>query len=171
MSQIFKPSTNTLAKVTLFGAIFFLLLSVWILVSLNRSAYATRQTIIRAQPVPFSHKHHVKGLGLDCRYCHWPAETSATAGVPPTKTCMTCHSVVWKDAPILEPVRASYRDDSSIPWTRVHDQRQNADEHLSRPRQDLVLPGKPLSAHRRRSALGVDATSGRAVTLCLLHLR
>ena len=121
MSQIFKPSTNTLAKVTLFGAIFFLLLSVWILVSLNRSAYATRQTITRAQPVPFSHDHHTEAMGISCLYCHTSVEESAFAGVPPTATCMNCHKLIWNDSPMLEPVRESFRNGEPIQWARVND--------------------------------------------------
>jgi hypothetical protein len=121
MSQIFKPSTNTLAKVTLFGAIFFLLVSVWILVSLNRSAYATRQTIIRAQPVPFSHDHHTEAMGISCLYCHTSVEESAFAGIPPTATCMNCHKLIWNDSPMLEPVRESLRTGEPIRWARVND--------------------------------------------------
>jgi len=121
MSQIFKPSTNTLARVTLFGAIFFLLVSVWILVSLNRSAYATRQTIIRAQPVPFSHEHHTEAMGISCLYCHTSVEESAFAGVPPTATCMNCHKLIWNDSPMLEPVRESFRTGEPIRWARVND--------------------------------------------------
>ncbi|NHZ73477.1 MAG: cytochrome C [Nitrospirae bacterium] len=121
MSQIFKPSTNTLARVTLFGAIFFLLVSVWILVSLNRSAYATRQTIIRAQPVPFSHDHHTEAMGISCLYCHTSVEESAFAGVPPTATCMNCHKLIWNDSPMLEPVRESFRTGEPIRWARVND--------------------------------------------------
>ncbi len=121
MSQIFKPSTNTLARVTLFGALFFALVSVWILVSLNRSAYATRQTIVRMQPVPFSHDHHTEAMGISCLYCHTSAEDSAFAGVPPTATCMNCHKLIWNDSPMLEPVRASFRSGEPIQWARVHD--------------------------------------------------
>ena len=121
MSQIFKPSTNTLARVTLFGAIFFLLVSVWILVSLNRSAYATRQTITRAQPVPFSHDHHTEAMGISCLYCHTSVEESAFAGIPPTATCMNCHKLIWNESPMLEPVRESYRTGEPIQWARVND--------------------------------------------------
>ena len=121
MAQIFHPSFNTLSKVSLFGAIFFLGAALWAWDTVLRSPYVTQVNVAREQPVPFSHKHHVQDLGLDCRYCHWPAETSASAGVPPTKTCMTCHSVVWKDATNLEPVRESWQTDRSIEWARVHD--------------------------------------------------
>ncbi len=121
MAQIFHPSFNTLSKVSIFGAVFFLGAGVWAWDTLLRSPYNTQVDVAREQPVPFSHKHHVQGLGLDCRFCHSSVEESAFAGIPPTKTCMGCHSMVWKDAPILEPVRASYRSDLPIPWTRVHD--------------------------------------------------
>jgi hypothetical protein len=71
--------------------------------------------------VQFSHLHHVGGMGVDCRYCHTSVEVSATAGVPPTKTCMNCHSQIWTNSPELEPVRESFRSDRSIEWKRVYD--------------------------------------------------
>ena len=73
------------------------------------------------QPVPFSHQHHVSGLGIDCRYCHTTVETSGFAGIPPTKTCMNCHAQIWTNAALLEPVRESYRSGRSLVWTRVYD--------------------------------------------------
>jgi hypothetical protein len=119
--QIFHRSTNTIAKVSIFGAVFFLALFAWIFSTLLRSSYATGQGVIVKQPVPFSHDHHVAGLGIDCRYCHTSVETSGFAGMPATETCMNCHRQIWTNADLLEPVRASYRDDVPIPWTRVHD--------------------------------------------------
>lgn len=121
MAQVFHPSTNTISKVTIFGAVFILGAVAWAVTAINRTSWITEVDVARDQPVPFSHKHHVQGLGIDCRYCHTSVEESAFAGIPSTKTCMTCHSQVWKDAPILEPVRESYRTDRSIEWTRVHD--------------------------------------------------
>jgi Cytochrome c7 and related cytochrome c len=73
------------------------------------------------QPIQFSHAHHVGGVGIDCRYCHTSVEESAFANIPPTKTCMNCHSQIWTNAPILEPVRASFRDNTRLTWTRVND--------------------------------------------------
>jgi cytochrome c7-like protein len=119
--QIFHRSTNTIAKVSIFGSIFFLGFFAWIFSTLLRSSYATRQGVVLKQPVPFSHDHHVAGLGIDCRYCHTSVETSAFAGIPPTETCMNCHRQIWTNADMLEPVRASYRDNVPIEWTRVHD--------------------------------------------------
>jgi len=121
MAQIFHRSTNTFSRITIFGAVFFLAFLTWVFTVLDRSAYATRQAQVREQPIPFSHAHHVGALGIDCRYCHTTVETSSFANLPPTKTCMNCHSQIWLTSPTLEPVRASFRDDKSIAWTRVHD--------------------------------------------------
>ncbi len=121
MAQIFHPSTNTIARLSIFGALFALGGLLWLVLFMNRSFYVTQVNVPREQPVPFSHKHHVSGLGIDCRHCHTSVEESAFAGIPPTKTCMNCHSQIWADAPMLEPVRESYRADESLEWTRVHD--------------------------------------------------
>ena len=121
MSQIFHHSTNTLSKVSIFGAVFFVAGLVWLILEVNRSPYVTRAHEARSQPVPFSHAHHVGGLGVECRYCHTSVDKSAYAGIPPTKTCMNCHSQIWAQSPTLEPVRASFRTDTSIEWVRVHD--------------------------------------------------
>ncbi len=121
MAQIFPPSFNTISRVSIFGAVFFLAGGAWAWSLLLRSPYVTQAGVVREQPVPFSHKHHVAGLGLDCRYCHGAVEDSASAGLPSSKTCMTCHSQVFQDDATLEPVRASWREDRSIEWVRVHD--------------------------------------------------
>ena len=121
MSQIFRHSTNTFTRVLLFGAVFILGFAGWAVDRLSRSDYNTRVAQSREQPVPFSHAHHVGGLGVDCRYCHTSVETSSFANIPPTKTCMNCHSQIWITSNTLEPVRESYRTNQSIRWTRVHD--------------------------------------------------
>jgi len=87
----------------------------------SRASYATGQHLVPEQPVPFSHAHHVGGLGIDCRYCHGAVEESDTAGMPPTSTCMNCHSQLWTDAPVLEPVRRSFQSGEPIAWARVYD--------------------------------------------------
>jgi len=121
MAQIFHRSTNTVAKVSLFGAVFFVAVLGWVGATLDRSAYSTGQGVILAQPVPFSHDHHIVALGLDCRYCHTSVETEAFAGIPPTSTCMNCHKLIWNDSDMLAPVRASLETNQPIPWTRVND--------------------------------------------------
>lgn len=121
MAQIFHRSTNTISRVSIFGAVFFIAALIWLVLEINRSSYVTQAQVVRAQPVPFSHKHHVTGIGIDCRYCHTSVEESAFAGIPPTETCMTCHSQIWAEAQLLEPVRESFRTGKPIAWTRVHD--------------------------------------------------
>ncbi len=121
MSQIFQRSTNTISRLTMFGAVFLVAAGVWLLAAFNRSAYITEAGVARAQSVQFSHAHHVGGMGIDCRYCHTSVEESAFANIPPTKTCMSCHSQIWAQSPYLEPVRQSFRDDRSIEWVRVND--------------------------------------------------
>ena len=121
MPQIFHRSTNFLSRVSIFGAVFFFAILLWLLYDLEASPYTTQQTIARDQPVQFSHAHHVGAIGIDCRYCHTSVEKAAFAGIPPTKTCMNCHSQIWAQSPYLEPVRASFRNDTSLEWTRVHD--------------------------------------------------
>jgi hypothetical protein len=120
MAQVFHPSMNTVARATIFGAVFIVGTLGYIVSVVDRSPYQTDEGIARNQPVPFSHEHHVRGLGLDCRFCHTSVESSHFAGIPPTKICMTCHSKIWTDAPLLEPVRASWRENKPLSWTRVH---------------------------------------------------
>jgi len=72
------------------------------------------------QPIAFSHKHHVGDDGIDCRFCHAGVETSSFAGIPSTQVCMTCHSQLFTDAPMLEPLRESAARGIPIRWTRVH---------------------------------------------------
>jgi len=121
MAQIFHRSTNFLSRVSIFGAVFFFAILLWLLYDLEASPYTPQQTIAREQPVQFSHAHNVGAIGIECRYCHTSVEKAAFAGIPPTKTCMNCHSQIWAQSPYLEPVRASFRNDTSLEWTRVHD--------------------------------------------------
>ena len=121
MPQIFHRSANTLSKVSLAGILLVAGGLIGLAMLLGRSSYVTRAQEYVEQPVQFSHLHHVLDDGIDCRYCHTSVETSSFAGIPPTKTCMNCHSQIWQSAPILEPVRASYREDRPMQWIRVHD--------------------------------------------------
>lgn len=118
--QIFHPSTNTISRLSIYGAVVFIGLLSYVLYEVGQSPYYTEQNVPQVQPVPFSHRHHVSQLGIDCRYCHASVETSSFAGLPSTQTCMTCHSQIWTNAAILAPVRNSYRDSTPISWTRVN---------------------------------------------------
>jgi hypothetical protein len=121
MSQIFHRSTNTIARVSIFGAAFIVAGLLGLFDEINRSPWVTEARVAREQPIQFSHERHVAGNGIDCRYCHTSVEESSFAGIPPTRTCMNCHSEIFADSPYLEPVRQSFRSDRSIEWTRVHD--------------------------------------------------
>ena len=121
MPQIFHRSTNTISRVSIFGAAFFVAAFFGVAALLDRSSYWTGQTEAPEQPVPFSHDHHVGGIGIDCRYCHTSVEDAAFAGIPPTAICMGCHAQIWADSPTLEPVRDSHRSGRRIRWARVHD--------------------------------------------------
>ncbi len=121
MAQLFHPSANTIAKASILGGILIVGAVVAVGAGIIRSPYVTEQYVAREQPVQFSHEHHAAGLGIDCRYCHTSVEHTAYAGMPSTKTCMTCHSQIWTNAEMLQPVRDSWRDDKPIRWTRVHD--------------------------------------------------
>lgn len=120
MAQIFHRSTNFISRVSLFGTILLAGLGLVGALGLARSPYLTNQRVVRSQPIQFSHKHHVGDDGIDCRYCHTGVETSAFAGIPPTKTCMNCHSVLYNNVQYLEPIRESFRSDQSIQWVKVH---------------------------------------------------
>lgn len=120
MPQIFHPSVNTFSKASIFGAVFIIAGLGLILFQLFRSPFATQVNVPIEQPVPFSHRQHVANLGLDCRYCHMAVEESSFADIPPTHTCMTCHSQIWPDSPILEPVRQSWATGEPIPWVRIN---------------------------------------------------
>ncbi|MFN2375674.1 MAG: cytochrome c3 family protein [Candidatus Binatia bacterium] len=121
MAQLFKPSSNTYTTLILRGVGLLAGGALFGLYQFNTLPYVTRAYESREQPVQFSHKHHNGELGIDCRYCHTQVEDTAFAGIPATQICMNCHAQIWKDAPILEPVRASYRTGESLEWTRVHD--------------------------------------------------
>ena len=111
----------------------------WVVFTLMRSSWATKQNEFVEQPIQFSHAHHVGGVGLDCRYCHTSVEKSSFAGIPPTKTCMNCHSQLWTNAPILEPVRASFRDDKNL----------DVDSGKRPARLRLLQPPDPRETGRR----------------------
>jgi hypothetical protein len=121
MSQLFHRTANIYSRLSILAVLLFVGALGTIVAALHLSGYSTNQSVRVEQPIQFSHAHHVGGMGIDCRYCHTSVEESSFANIPPTKTCMNCHSQIWATAPILEPVRASFRDNTPLEWTRVHD--------------------------------------------------
>lgn len=118
MPQIFPSNANLLARYTILFA--GLVLAAIVMVGANVTPYTHRLGVAPDQPVAFSHKHHVGELGLDCRYCHQTVEKTGFAGMPPTETCYTCHSKIWTNSPLLEPIRESFRTGKPIQWQRVN---------------------------------------------------
>jgi hypothetical protein len=120
MRQLFAPGADAIFRLFLFSLAGLVVFGAFVLAGYANSQYAGAVAMAPAQPVPFSHKHHVGQLGIDCRNCHQTVETQATAGMPPTHTCMTCHSQIWTQAKMLEPVRQSLATNTPLEWTRVN---------------------------------------------------
>jgi len=120
MAQLFRPGANSIAVVVIVALFVAPIAAIWLAYLVWRSPYATNQNWTRAQPVPFSHAHHVGDLGIDCRMCHQGVETAAFAGLPSTHTCMTCHSQLWTNAGMLAPVRQSLASGHPLHWQRVN---------------------------------------------------
>jgi hypothetical protein len=121
MAQLFRPSANSLAKIAIGGALILVCSTIGIAYVIDRGPWITDVGVAPVQPIYFSHKHHVKDDGIDCRYCHSSVENSSSAGIPPTETCMSCHSQIWNNATVTEPIRQSWATGKSIEWTKVHD--------------------------------------------------
>ena len=116
----FPPWTNkirVLAGAGIAGGAFYAVL----IVTFGFSPKTTDVGYQPIQPVPFSHALHAGELGMDCRYCHTTVEKADHAAIPPTETCMGCHSRVHVESEKLAPVRASWESGEPIEWIRVHD--------------------------------------------------
>jgi hypothetical protein len=120
MTQVFSSTADTWLRLFIVGGAALACGSLLGIVGFARSDYYTGARLHPSpQPVPFSHRHHVGGLGLDCGYCHTHVTAGPRAGLPPTHTCMTCHSQIWTGAPMLEPVRQSLAANAALTWHRV----------------------------------------------------
>jgi len=119
VAQIFSRTADARFRAIVLAILAVSIGSLFVAGVYARSQYMTEVARTPLQPVPFSHKHHAGELGIDCRYCHTDVETSPNAGMPATHVCMSCHSQLWTNAKMLEPVRASLADDRSLVWRRV----------------------------------------------------
>ena len=142
MAQLFPKSANVRSRVAILGFVILICGAGWATSTIYWSPYATDVGVPLDQPVPFSHKHHVGDDGIDCRYCHTSVEKSAFAGLPSTHTCMTCHSQIFTDAPVLAPVRKSFAAGEPLKWIRVND-----------------LPGYVYFNHSAHVAKGIGCTN------------
>lgn len=121
MSQVFHPSANSIARMSILGVIVLVIVIGGVAALYLQASFYTFSYVVLDQPVPFSHQRHVGGNGLDCRYCHTTVEVAANSGIPPTETCLTCHSTILKDSPMIEPLWESQETGKPIEWNRVHD--------------------------------------------------
>jgi Cytochrome c7 and related cytochrome c len=112
---------KVVSRASIVAVVLLLSLVSWTAVSIYDAGYTTNVKRPIIQPIPFSHLHHAGEMGISCEYCHTSVETSSFAGIPPTYTCMTCHSQIWTTSPMLEPVRNSYRTKTPLEWIRVND--------------------------------------------------
>lgn len=120
MRQLFAPGADAIVRLVLLVLVVVIGGGLVVAGGISRSNYMYGVGIAPAQPVPFSHKHHSGELGIDCRYCHTSVEIGATAGIPPTWTCMTCHSQIWTGSQMLAPVRESLARNQPLHWARVN---------------------------------------------------
>ena len=120
MPQAFPRYANAVARGCVVGVPLLFLLLVAAGYYAQRSPHYTFEGKYVEQPVAFSHQHHVGGLGIDCRYCHTGTEQSHFAGLPPTSTCMSCHSQLYTDSETLAPVRQSWTSGEPVAWNRVY---------------------------------------------------
>jgi hypothetical protein len=120
MARLFQPGADTLARLALVALVAGPLIAFGLAYAVHVSPYVQGNGVTVEQPVPFSHKHHVGEIGLDCRFCHASVETNRFAGIPTSHTCMTCHSQLFTTAAMLAPVRDSLAKDQPLSWTRVN---------------------------------------------------
>ena len=120
MAQLFPRRANLVSRGSIIGTFVLLGLLVtgyWLYL---RTPAFTGVGAPVPQPVPFSHQLHAGDMGIDCRYCHTTVETSHFAGMPDTKTCMNCHSVIQTSNPDLAPIRQSFATGQAMQWNRVN---------------------------------------------------
>ncbi|HEX8989727.1 MAG TPA: cytochrome c3 family protein [Rhodocyclaceae bacterium] len=117
--QVFTPRALLLTKLALVGVPLLAAAAVFAFRWSEAMPHARGAAV--AQPIPFSHKHHAGDDAIDCRYCHAAVETSRTAGLPATSTCLNCHAQLFRGAPMLAPLHDSLASGRSLAWQRVHD--------------------------------------------------
>src|SRR6476659_755398 len=121
MSPLFRPRHNTLAQISWFvvaagaaGVPLGLMLYA-------RTPYARGMQEPVEQPIQFDHRHHTRDEGIDCRFCHSTVDRSPHAGIPATQPCLNCHSQIWNQSPLLDPIRRSFIEGTPIVWKKVND--------------------------------------------------
>jgi hypothetical protein len=119
MPQLLQPTALLGVKLATI-AIVCAALALLIYGSMWNPVGGARVDAMNAQPVPFSHKHHVGDVGLDCRFCHSTVEKATTPGMPSAQVCLTCHSQLFADQAIFEPLRRTLASHQVLGWTHVN---------------------------------------------------
>lgn len=120
MPQIFSPRTNTFARLSILAILLGVLIITGALAWWLHSSAFTKVGVAIQQPIPYSHALHVGALGLNCRYCHDTVDQSSFADLPPSETCMSCHSQIAVNSPNIAPIAQSYESGQPIQWVRVN---------------------------------------------------
>jgi len=118
MAQVFKAQAEFGVKLVLLALVVGTLGTLAIL--LWRARVDDQLGAAQAQPVPFSHKHHVGDVGLDCRFCHVTVETRAFPGMPSAQLCLGCHAQLFADQPVFEPLRRAARGGEPLAWRKLN---------------------------------------------------
>jgi Cytochrome c7 and related cytochrome c/Class III cytochrome C family len=135
------------------------------------------------QPIAFSHLVHAGDNRIPCQYCHFAAEQSRHAGIPPMNVCMNCHARLKVASAEVQKLREAVEQGRAIHWIKVHNlpdfvyfshsqhvlgglacqQCHGPVETMARVRQVSPLTmGWCLDCHRR---LGVTSPSQRGIHL------
>lgn len=122
MAQIFSAGADGWLRLIVGAAVISagVFLGILALTAIMPTSFGSARAVPREQPVPFSHRHHVGELGLDCANCHTGADSAARAGFPTARICMDCHAHIWPDAEALEPVRRSAAGGEPVRWQFVN---------------------------------------------------
>ncbi|MFL6652593.1 MAG: cytochrome c3 family protein [Sulfurifustaceae bacterium] len=120
MPQTFSPAASTLVWIGVVATVLLVFVLMWLISTIAAANARPGAGFTPAQPIPFSHQHHVAEDGIDCRYCHDSVETSAFAGIPGLNVCLTCHSQIYTDAPVLAPLFAAIQTGSPLRWQRAN---------------------------------------------------
>lgn len=95
------------------------------------------------QPIQFPHDAHAGQFTIPCQYCHFSAERSVDAGIPPMATCMGCHTEGRVEGRTDEAraeiakVREYHAAGTPIPWKRIY----KVVDHVKFPHMRHVAAG------------------------------
>ena len=121
MAQLFRPSSNTIAQVSIAAAVLLASSILAVAYMTDRGSWITSVQSAPEQPIPYSHKLHAGDNKIQCAYCHSGVEKSRHATIPSLNVCMNCHRVVKTDSPWIKQITAAYNEGKPIQWVRVHE--------------------------------------------------